>query len=115
MVHNNAGGSTADLVTSFTPNFAGQPVNGNWTLQVRDNFVSQSRHGAIYAQSVGTINSWSLDFSYEDTPTYEELLLVEADKGDYYTHGKTVLPGNYTIFEYIQTQPCTLHRDMYHT
>ena len=110
MVHNNAGGSTADLVTSFTPDFAGQPVNGNWTLQVRDNFVSQSRHGAIYAQSVGTINSWSLDFSYEDTPTYEELLLVEADKGLTYTW-KDFLPGNYNLRIYpdaaVHITPCT--------
>ena len=87
MVHNNAGGATADLVTSFTPDFAGKPVNGNWTLQVRDNGSTQS---------YGIINSWSLDFSYEDTPTYDELLEVEADKGAAYTW-KDFLPGNYNL------------------
>ena len=90
MVHNNVGGTTADLVASFTPDFAGKPVNGNWTLQVRDNGSTQS---------FGTINSWSLDFSYEDTPTYEELLVVETQKGVAYTW-KEFLSGNYILRTY---------------
>ena len=100
MVHNNVGGTTADLVASFTPDFAGKPVNGNWTLQVRDNGTTQS---------YGTINSWSLDFSYEDTPTYDELLEVEADKGTAYTW-KDFLPGNYNLRVYpdavVHITPC---------
>ena len=101
MVHNNVGGTTADLVASFAPDFAGKPVNGNWTLQVRDNGSTQS---------FGTINSWSLDFSYEDTPTYDELLDVEADKGTAYTW-KDFLPGNYNLQIYpdaaVHITPCT--------
>ena len=100
MVHNNVGGTTADLVASFTPDFAGKPVNGNWTLQVRDNGTTQS---------YGTINSWSLDFSYEDTPTYDELLLVETNKGSTYTW-KDFLPGNYNLRVYpdavVHITPC---------
>ena len=90
IVHNNRGGTTVDLMSSFTPSFAGKPVNGNWTLQVRDNGSTQS---------FGTINSWSLDFSYEDTPTYEELLVVETQKGTAYTW-KEFLSGNYTLRTY---------------
>ena len=101
MVHNNVGGTTADLVTSFTPDFAGKPVNGNWTLQVRDNGSTQS---------FGTINSWSLDFSYEDTPTWEELLVVEAGKGDLYVW-KPVLSGSHDLRIYpdalVHTETCT--------
>ena len=89
-VHDNAGGTTVDLVTSFTPDFAGQEVNGNWTLQVRDNGSTQSS---------GTINSWSLDFSYADIPTWDELLEVETDKGSAYTW-KDFLPGNYNLRMY---------------
>ena len=101
MIHNNVGGTTADLVTSFTPDFAGKSVNGNWTLQVRDNGTTQS---------YGTINSWSLDFSYEDTPTWEELLDVEAGKGDLYTW-KPVLSGSHDLRIYpdalVHTETCT--------
>ena len=99
-IHDNAGGTTVNLNSSFTPNFAGKAVDGKWTLQVRDN-------GS--AQSSGIINSWSLDFSYEDTPTYEELLLIEADKGTAYTW-KDILPGNYNLRVYpdaaVRTTPC---------
>ena len=101
MVHNNVGGTAADLVASFTPDFAGKPVNGNWTLQVRDNGNTQS---------FGAINSWSLDFSYEDTPTWEELLDVEAGKGDLYTW-KPVLSGSHDLRIYpdalVHTETCT--------
>ena len=87
-------------MTSFTPDFAGKPVNGNWTLQVRDNGSTQS---------FGTINSWSLDFSYEDTPTYEELLVVETQKGVAYTW-KEFLSGNYNLRTYpdapVHHTPC---------
>ena len=99
-VHNNAGGTTADLMTSFTPNFADKSVNGNWTLQVRDDRSTQS---------FGTINSWSLDFSYEDTPTYDELLVVETQKGAAYTW-KEFLSGNYNLRTYsdapVHHTPC---------
>ena len=100
IVHNNRGGTTVDLMSSFTPSFAGKPVNGNWTLQVRDNGSTQS---------FGTINSWSLDFSYEDTPTYEELLVVETQKGVAYTW-KEFLSGNYNLRTYpdapVHHTPC---------
>ena len=99
-VHNNAGGTTSNIISSFTPNFAGKEINGDWTLQVRDNGSTQS---------FGTINSWSLDFSYEDTPTYDELLLVETNKGTTYTW-KDFLPGNYNLRIYpdaaVHITPC---------
>ena len=99
-VHDNTGGTAANLTASFTPDFTGQEVNGNWTLQVRDTYTSQS---------YGTINSWSLDFAYADTPTYEELLDIEADQGTAHTW-REFLPGNYHLRIYpdasIHTTPC---------
>ena len=103
-VHDNAGGTATNLTASFTPDFVGKPVNGNWTLQVRDNYSYN------YALSTGTINSWSLDFSYEDTPTYEELLVVETQKGAAYTW-KEFLSGNYILRTYpsapVHHTPCS--------
>ena len=53
-------------------------------------------HDYGHRQSYGTINSWSLDFAYADTPTYEELLDIEADHGTAYTW-REFLPGNYHL------------------
>ena len=69
------GGYATSLVTTFALNNTDVPLNGDWSLQVRD--TSRTR--------IGTINSWSLDFSYEDAPTHAELPQVEADKGEVYT------------------------------
>ena len=89
-IYRNYTHNVVDLTASFTPDFTGQEVNGNWTLQVRD-------YGT--RQSYGTINSWSLDFAYADTPTYEELLDIEADHGTAYTW-REFLPGNYHLRTY---------------
>ena len=69
------GGYDTSLVTTFALNNTDVPLNGDWSLQVRDTFRTR----------IGTINSWSLDFSYEDTPAHAELPQVEADKGEVYT------------------------------
>ena len=87
MIHNNAGGNTVDLASSFTPNFASKEINGNWTLQIHDN---------VSLNTIGTLNSWSLDFSYEEPPTFDELTILERDKGETYTW-KDFLPGNYNL------------------
>ena len=99
-IYRNYTHNVVNLTASFTPDFAGQEVNGNWTLQVRD-------YGT--RQSYGTINSWSLDFAYADTPTYEELLDIDADQGTAYTW-REFLPGNYHLRIYpdasVHTTPC---------
>ena len=86
------------LIESFTPDFASQTVNGNWTLQV-------NRSGGLEA-----INSWSLDFTYADAPTWEDLLVLEANKGDLYTW-KPVLSGSHDLRIYpdalVHTKTCT--------
>ena len=86
-VHNNVGGNTIDLVSSFIPNFADNEVNGNWTLQVRDN---------VKLNTPGTLNSWSIDFSYEEPPTFDEFESIERDKGEAYTW-REFLSGNYNL------------------
>ena len=100
MVHDNTGGTATNLTASFTPDFSGQEVNGDWTLQVRD---------TNRIQSYGAVNSWSLDFAYAETPTYEELLDIEADNGSSYTW-RDFLPGNYHLRIYpdasVHTTPC---------
>ena len=87
-IYRNYTHNVVNLTASFTPDFAGQEVNGNWTLQARD----YSRN----EQSYGTINSWSLDFAYADTPTYEELLDIAADQGTAHAW-RDFLPGNYHL------------------
>jgi aminopeptidase S len=51
-VHNRSGGSTDNLVTTFTVNAASEVANGTWRLRVRD----------AAAQDTGTIRAWSLQF-----------------------------------------------------
>ncbi|WP_425480809.1 proprotein convertase P-domain-containing protein [Montanilutibacter psychrotolerans] len=51
-LHNYAGGSTDNLIGSYTVNLAGKPLNGNWYLRVHD----------AYAGDYGYINSWSVNF-----------------------------------------------------
>ena len=90
-VHDNTGTTTVDLMTSYTPSFASESLDGTWTLRVRDNGSTVSS---------GTLNSWSLDFSYEDTPAnYEEFQEVAATKGDAYTW-KDIPTGPHTLRVY---------------
>ena len=49
---NRQGGSTDNIIQTFTINASTQVANGTWHLRVRD----------AAAQDVGTINSWSLQF-----------------------------------------------------
>jgi len=51
-VHNRAGGSTDNLVTTYTVNASSEVANGTWRLRVRD----------AASQDTGTINAWSLQF-----------------------------------------------------
>jgi aminopeptidase S len=51
-VHNRAGGSADDLVTTFSVDASSEVANGTWRLRVRD----------AAARDVGTINGWSLQF-----------------------------------------------------
>lgn len=44
--------STANLVTTYTRDLSGIPLNGNWRLRVSD----------AYSNDIGTLNSWSIRF-----------------------------------------------------
>ncbi|WP_408057212.1 proprotein convertase P-domain-containing protein [Veronia nyctiphanis] len=51
-VHKNTGGSSDDIVETYTVNTGSEDVKGNWTLKVVDS--------ANY--DTGAINSWKLSF-----------------------------------------------------
>ena len=82
------GSNRGNLTSSFSIDNlpADQLINGNWTLKA-------------YGYGPGVINSWSLDFSYEEIPTYEESLLIEAQEGITHTW-KDFLSGNYNLRTY---------------
>lgn len=51
VLHNRAGGSTDNIISSFSPTgFAGGSPNGAWVLTVSDNNIFDS----------GTLNTWSV-------------------------------------------------------
>ena len=76
-VHNNVGGNAVDLKASFTPDFTNTKINGDWILHVID---------TVNLMAPGTLNSWALNFSYEEPPTtYEELTQIVVNKGYQYT------------------------------
>ena len=54
-LHNISGGSTDNIVRTYTPDFDGAQVQGGWKLKIRDNANSD----------VGTLNSWTLAVSYD--------------------------------------------------
>ena len=54
-LHNISGGGTDNIIKTYTPNFDGTQIQGDWKLQIRDNANSD----------VGTLNSWTLAVSYD--------------------------------------------------
>ncbi len=57
-LHNSSGGSSDDIVATYTPNFNGTSISGTWTLKINDNFPSADD---------GVLNSWTLTINYGDT------------------------------------------------
>jgi Zn-dependent metalloprotease len=49
-LHNRTGGSTDNIITTYTKNLSSEAANGTWTLRVRD----------AAAADVGRIDTWSL-------------------------------------------------------
>ena len=60
-LHNRSGGSSDDIVSTYTPNFNGTSISGTWTLQINDDYPSADD---------GVLNSWTLTINYGDTATY---------------------------------------------
>jgi PKD repeat protein len=52
VLHNRTGGSTDNIVTTFTVNLSTEVLNGTWNLRVNDNATGDT----------GTLNSWSITF-----------------------------------------------------
>ncbi len=49
-LHNRTGGSSRDIVATYTPDFGGVSINGDWQLRIHDDYNGDE----------GTLNSWSL-------------------------------------------------------
>jgi len=58
VVHNRAGGSADNIVTTYTVNLSSEASNGTWRLRVQD----------AAAADVGFINSWTLTLTGGGTP-----------------------------------------------
>jgi serine protease len=52
VLHNRSGGSTDNIIQTFTVNLSSEPLNGTWKLRVNDNAGGD----------IGYINSWSVTF-----------------------------------------------------
>ncbi len=52
VLHNRTGGSTDNIITTFTVNLSTEALNGTWNLRVNDNAAGDT----------GTLNSWSITF-----------------------------------------------------
>ena len=52
VLHNRTGGSTDNIIQTFSVNLSTEPLNGTWNLRVNDNASGDT----------GTLNSWSITF-----------------------------------------------------
>ncbi|MEQ1512549.1 MAG: proprotein convertase P-domain-containing protein [Lysobacteraceae bacterium] len=52
VLHNRTGGSTDNIIQTFSVNLSTEPLNGTWNLRVNDNAAGDT----------GTLNSWSITF-----------------------------------------------------
>ena len=85
VLHDRGGGSDDNIVKTYTPDFGGVSINGNWQLRIHDNYDADS----------GTLNSWSL--SLGDSSTSNIITAVTGSGSQYYV---TVAPpqvGTYNL------------------
>ena len=88
-LHNLSGGGTDNIIKTYTPNFDGTQIQGDWKLQIRDNANSD----------VGTLNSWTLAVSY-DTVTATTVSPVTGISGSgdvYYVTVSASTDGTYNL------------------
>ncbi len=57
-LHNRSGGSSDDIISTYTPSFNGTSISGTWTLKINDDYPSADD---------GVLNSWTLTINYGDT------------------------------------------------
>jgi serine protease len=52
LLHNRSGGSTDNIIKTYTVNLSSENINGTWQLRVKDNANGDT----------GKIDSWSITF-----------------------------------------------------
>ncbi len=81
-VHNRSGGSADDIDQTYTPDFAGVPIAGIWTLQINDNYATADD---------GTLNSWTLTINSGSSSSIDTSNPVTSVSGSGDTYQVTVL------------------------
>ncbi len=74
-VHNRSGGSADDIDQTYTPDFAGVPIAGIWTLQINDNYATADD---------GTLNSWTLTINPDNSSGTSNPVTSISGSGDTY-------------------------------
>ncbi len=74
-LHNRSGGSSDDIIATYTPNFNGASISGTWTLQINDDYPSADD---------GVLNSWTLTINYGDTPDVPNPVTSISGSGSQY-------------------------------
>ncbi len=74
-LHNRSGGSSDDIIATYTPNFNGASISGTWTLQINDDYPSADD---------GVLNSWTLTINYGDTADVPSPITSISGSGSQY-------------------------------
>ena len=75
-LHNRLGGSSDDIVATYTPNFNGTSISGTWTLKINDDYPSADD---------GVLNSWTLTINYGDTTNVPNPITSISGSGSQYS------------------------------
>ena len=91
-LHSGSGGSTDDIIKTYTPDFDGTQIQGDWKLKVRDNANSD----------VGAFNSWTLAISYDTattttTTTVSPVTGISGSGDVYYVTVSALQDGTYNL------------------
>ena len=90
-LHNRSGGSTNNIVRTYTLSFDGVEVQGGWTLKIRDNANDD----------IGTLNSWTLTVNYgggtTTTTTISPVTSISGSGSVYYATVPASQDGTYNL------------------
>ena len=90
-LHNRSGGGANNIVQTYTPDFDGIEVQGDWTLKIRDNANGDS----------GTLNRWTLTVNYgggtTTTTTINPVTSISGSGSVYYARVPALQDGTYNL------------------
>ena len=89
-LHNISGSNTDNIIKTYTPNFDGTQIQGDWKLKIRDNANND----------VGTLNSWTLAISYDTvttTTTVSPVTDISGSDDVYYVTVSALQDGTYNL------------------